>query len=463
MFGELVDELVGLPDAALDEVVREAELTRRAADARLAAATAIIDARQSYKADGHVSTRSYLKATLNCSGTTANRIRKRAALVDQHGAVGEAWLRGHIGTDQVDTLARAHSHPRAGHRFGEFEHLLLDHAEHLEHIDLERVVDRYIVLGDTDGAFDDQQFQEDERTASVTVTKGAVDVHASGGDPITAVEMKEIFERACEEEFEKDCAARRAEFGDDALSHPLPRTAKQRRFDALRQIFLAWVTAPADGITPEPLVNIVIDERTMGEVLERHGLIDGTDVLGLEDDPSDRDDGHHDEQISLLDRRCHTSTGVAIHPDVALAAMVRGHVRRVVVDSAGVIIDFGRSRRLFTGKAREAAQLLAVSCSHRGCDIPARFCDVDHLDEWVAHAGPTDQRNGAPMCGHHDRFKHERRLRARRAADGCIRLIRPDGSVVKPVGERDPEWAEPPPSTSWPRPPDDFFARPSPN
>ena len=37
---------------------------------------------------------------------------------------------------------------------------------------------------DQDGAFADQKFHEDQRTASVRVDDGAVRVHASGGDPL---------------------------------------------------------------------------------------------------------------------------------------------------------------------------------------------------------------------------------------------------------------------------------------
>ena len=60
----------------------------------------------------------------------------------------------------------------------------MDHAEHLE--------------------FDDQQFQEDERTAHVTLDNGAVEVHASGGSPTAAEEMSAVFELAVEDEFDKD-------------------------------------------------------------------------------------------------------------------------------------------------------------------------------------------------------------------------------------------------------------------
>ena len=51
-----------------------------------------------------------------------------------------------------------------------------------------------------------------------------------------------------------------------------------------------------------------------------------------------------------------------------------------------------------------------------------------------------------PLCDAHDRRKHANSIRSRRAANGRIYLIRPDGSVIKPVGETDPDWSEPDPT-----------------
>ncbi len=442
MSRQLIEEYTGLSDSDLDDVIATAEADRNRADARIAAVSTVIAARQSFVDDGYRTIRSYLKGTLNCSGSRANRIRKQSDLIDSHPDIGDLWADGHVGTEQVDLLARASSHKRAGDRFDEFEPILVDHAEHLPHDDFAVVVDRFITLVDSRGAFDDQQFREDERSANVSIVNGAIDVHATGGSPLAAEEMKAIFDLAVQAEFDIDCADRRTEHGDDALSHPMPRTAQQRKFDALHQIFLAWATVPAHGKNPEPLVNLVIDQVTAGSVLAAHGLVDDPDLFGI------GADAFAAAEADLLARRCHTTTGTPVHPDIALVAMIRGRIRRVVIDSHSVVTDMGRTRRLFTGSARTAAQMLVATCTHRGCDIPARFCDVDHRDEWAADDGPTDQNNAMPACGHHDRWKHANRIRTRRATNGRIYLIRPDGTVIKPAGEREPDWAEPPSSVA---------------
>lgn len=439
MSARLIEEFMELDDAELDVVIAEAEADRNHADARLAAATSVVSARQSFRDDGYRSMRSYLKGTLNCSGTRANKIRKRAALINEHPTIGETWADGHVGTEQIDTLTKAHTHEVAGGRFAEFEPLLLDHAEHLVLDDLGVAVQHFILQADPDGSFDDQKFREDESAASVTVTNGAVDVHASGGSPQEAEEISAVFALAVEAEFDKDCEARRREFGDDALAHPLPRTAQQRKFAALHQIFISWAAVPPDAKTPEPLVNLVIDHVTTGKVLAAHGLIDDPDLFRI--GPRAFAEAEHD----LLARRCHTATGTPVHPDVVLEAMVAGRIRRVVVDADNVVVDMGRTSRLFTGNARSAARLLVTRCTHPGCDVPAKFCDVDHRKEWVGDDGPTDQANAMPLCGPDDRWKHANGIRSRRASNGRIYLVRPDGSTIKPASEREPEWVEPPP------------------
>jgi hypothetical protein len=435
MFVARIDELADAGIAVLDVVLAAAKRKRDEADLEIAAVAAVVDSRQLFQEHSQSSIKAYLKQQLNCSGVDALRIKRRARLFNQHPEIAEVFGDSRIAVGQVDVMASAQQHPRAGGQFGEFAGLFLGQAERLEHDDFADVVKHFVVQADQDGSFSDQKFHEDQRTASVRVDDGAVRVHASGGDPLRSVEMKEIFERAVDAEAHKDFETRRAEHGADALAHPMPRSADQRRFDAIYAIFAASVVAPANGKRPEPLVNIVIDPATSLEVLAKYGLIDLSDL----DTNSDLTGV---AKVDPTSRRCATSTGVAVHRDVALQAMFAGSVRRVVVDAHDVVIDMGRTQRLFTGKARQAAQLLAVRCGFRGCDVAGEFCDVDHVTPWV-DGGETDQANSMPLCGSHDRRKHRQQLQGRRDRHGRIHLIRPDGSVIKPLNAHDPEWADP--------------------
>ncbi len=326
-----------------------------------------------------------------------------------------------IGVGQLDLLADVARHPVAGERFGEFAPLLCEQAEQLDYTDFAVAVAHFKAMADPDGSFNDQAFHEDHRTASVNVTGGTVNVHASGGDPIRAVEMKQVFDLACQAEFQRDCATRRDLHGDDALAQPLPRSAEHRGFDAMYEIFIHYITTRVGGARPEPLVNIIIDSTTALDTLARHGLLD-----------LDVDDADATGPADPSRRRCATSTGVAIHPDEALKAMIRGSVRRVIVDAHDVVINLGRTQRLFTGKARHAAQLLTVHCGYRGCDVPAQFCDIDHINEWSADGGDTNQANALPLCGTHDRWKHRQRLRGKRDSSDASTSSHPTAPSSNP-------------------------------
>ena len=108
--------------------------------------------------------------------------------------------------------------------------------------------------------------------------------------------------------------------------------------------------------------------------------------------------------------------------------MIWGQVRRVVVDSAGVVINMGRRRRLFTGNARQAVLLQSSRCVVAGCAAPIRRCQADHLTEWSRH-GPTDGPNGAPVCGRHNRLKNSG-YRVHRDQHGFWHTYRPDGTEI---------------------------------
>ncbi len=111
-----------------------------------------------------------------------------------------------------------------------------------------------------------------------------------------------------------------------------------------------------------------------------------------------------------------------------MLAALHGHVRRVVLDSAGNVIDLGRRRRLFEGAAREAVFLQAIRCIWPGCVDPAGRCQADHIDDWQ-HGGATRPANGAPLCGRHNRWKN-RGYTVWRDAEGNWRTYRPDGTEI---------------------------------
>ena len=98
--------------------------------------------------------------------------------------------------------------------------------------------------------------------------------------------------------------------------------------------------------------------------------------------------------------RCSTLDGVPLEPVEQFFSSLVNHVRRVIVNTKGVVIDLGRKARLFTGSARLAAQLQHPHCIWPGCDTPTSRCEIDHLHPH-AQGGPTNPDNSAPLCGFH--------------------------------------------------------------
>jgi hypothetical protein len=182
---------------------------------------------------------------------------------------------------------------------------------------------------------------------------------------------------------------------------------------------------PAGGRGPSFVVNLVCDLPTSEALLARHRLIPFTDDL---------------PPVDLSAMRCETDRGMQIPPEHLLQAALLGHVRRVIVDDDGVVLDMGRKRRLFTGAARVAAKLMATHCGHPGCTVGSHYADVDHLDEWGRDGGATDVGNSFIRCGSHTRFKHRLGLVDRRAKSGHVVTFRRDGTPMLPVGCRLPEF-----------------------
>jgi hypothetical protein len=218
--------------------------------------------------------------------------------------------------------------------------------------------------------------------------------------------IESVLERFEQAEFDADWAATVRAHGEAACAALMPRTAAQRRADAVVAIFERAAASPAGSTPAVPLVNIVVDVHTLAEAL---GGATSTDI-----DPRDR--------------RCETTGGRLLPPSDVVAAMWWGRVRRVVVDPTGVVIDLGRTRRLFTGAAREAVMLQTHRCVAAGCTVPVARCEADHVLPW-RDGGPTDQRNAAPLCGHHNRWRSNGH-RVWRDHAGYWHTSRPDGTEI---------------------------------
>jgi len=446
MMKERIADLVDAPAGVLDQRVRDLELQRRRLEAELAETIAVAEARQIHLVDGHRSMKGYLRAACNWSNGEVARLRSSARVVDAHDSVGEAWHSGRVGGVQVAELAKVHANRRVADRFAAFVPILLEQAETLRFEDFKLVVQHFVNLADADGAHDDRD-AIDQRTARAVHVDGRLDLRVSGGDRLATAEFLEILDRFTEREFQQDLAIRRSALANDPDAPiPEPRTKRQIRFDAV--VAMARSAAAHDGVASraEPLVSVVVDQRTMSWVIAHSGLGSARSLTGDSIDPftglpqpADLLDDLLGDPASFLDRRCQTENGVPLRPVDVLRAALSGHTRRVVLGARRVPVDMGRSVRVFTGAARDAATLLVDTCDHPGCDVPAAWCQVDHSTEW-ADSGETNQANAGIECGFHNRDKHRKRRRTRRSVDGRMHTFRADGTIMLPVGCRPPRF-----------------------
>jgi hypothetical protein len=255
--------------------------------------------------------------------------------------------------------------------------------------DFAQICERFHAHTDPDGNHRDHELSRANRGVSNnTVGTGHI-LHAEG-DALTGEVLSKILDDHANAEYDTDVADLHAMYGDQAKQHPLPRTAKQRRYDALVAIFLK--AAGADGtVRLTPLVNIVTNEETLNQVI--------TNYYG-HPDPAQTTEPPTTQRMWL----CQTVAGAPVSPSDLLLAALLGQIRRVVVDSVGRVIDLGRRSRLFTGATREAVLLSGDRCCWPGCGRPGP--QIDHLKPWACATGETNSLNGAPLCGAHNRHKH---------------------------------------------------------
>jgi hypothetical protein len=320
-----------------------------------------------------------------------------------------AAVAGEVGVGQMHALAAVVTNPRVGQHLDGSEALLVGYACTLAFDDFITVLAGWEQAADPDGADQAHDRAHRERRASVSLVGARMFLDAVGG-LAAGVQLEEILDRYTQLEWDDEWAAGVAEHGDRMHKTLMVRTPAQRRFDALLRAMRVAAGWDDTEITPVT-VNIVVDQQTFEQQLATAA---GASPAPL--DPAD------------TARRCGTGRGVVLHPADVLAAAWVGHVRRIVLGADGVVLDMGTRTRLFTGAVREAVMLSGARCVWPGCDRPVTHCQADHSTPH-GREGPTATWNGAPMCGHHNRWK-TRGFQTTRQPDGQWTILRVNGSQI---------------------------------
>ena len=410
---EPILDVDALDDDALLQLLRDSEADRRRREAFQAAVIAEIDRRRLWRHDGHASVYGLVRVVTQRPTYEITQLVQTAALMADEPVVADALFNGDLGVAQVHGLAKARAHPRCGDELSVDLDRLLHQALSLSFSEFTTRVECWVNTHDMDGADQKAAACHARRDVFFHVYDGEFYGTIHGG-ALSGAGMKEILERFADAEFDKDWAWTLEHHGHNATPSLMPRTAPQRRFDALEAMAMASVSTPPGAQPPEPVVNLICDPVTFATILARY--------LGLSDPPEPP------QGCAGVERHCETTDGVTVAPVEVLAALLLGHVRRVVQDSQGVVIDMGRRMRLFSGNARIAAHLGLMRCIWAGCEIPASRCHTDHLTNW-AHGGHTRPHDGAPCCPRHNQWKN-RGYQVTRDPHGHFHTWRPDGTEI---------------------------------
>ncbi len=147
-----------------------------------------------------------------------------------------------------------------------------------------------------------------------------------------------------------------------------PRHHGQRTHDALEEVcdrLLRSDTLPDTGGTPATVI-ITIDEHDLHD-RRRWGV---------------------------------TSDGTTLSADAVVGLADQADVYPTVINSLGVVLQVGRTRRLATCGQTMALIARDGGCSFPGCDRPPEWCERHHVTAWV-DGGLTDLDNLTLLCGYH--------------------------------------------------------------
>lgn len=171
--------------------------------------------------------------------------------------------------------------------------------------------------------------------------------------------------------------------------------------------------------------------------------------------------GGRERPSLLLTASVETLVGLSDAPGNTLFGdLVPAHVLRRLVSTAevqtavsdgGEVVALSTTHRLATDGQWRALVARDGGCRWAGCEMPAHFCDVDHLTPWEL-GGPTELPNLILLCRHHHMVKHAPgTVIVGDAIDLCVQLA--NGRRVEcpprpldsgPLGSRSPGLPRPP-------------------
>ena len=402
--------IVAMTPAECEAYLRALDRERRRAEAKVATFLHSVASVGGHLVDGHRTPRAFGQAACNWSVAEAGRLVRAGATLDRFPSAAALAEAGELGVAQLHALSSVVANPRVQEHLAESEARLVGEAVALDYADYLTFLNTWVAAADPDGAHQSAERAHRNRRARIGILGNECYLDAAGG-ATHGVQLKEILDAFTHSEWLADWDEGILHHGERMCPGLMSRTDAQRRFDALVAVFHAAATMTGDSTGTAVTVNLLVGLDAFEHHLEK--------ALGGDPAPLDPNDPMN---------RCETDSGVVIDAYDMLIAAATGQVRRVVLDSAGVVVDMGRKQRLFTGPLRDAVLLSAHRCTWPACAVPGSACQADHVLPW-SQAGPTSTANGGLECGHHNRWK-TRGYRTWRDPKGHWHHYRPDGTEL---------------------------------
>ena len=378
-------------DAARLDRVRRLATARNRLDAQLTFAVRTAENAQSAEHDGLRTMRSWLRTHTRISDRAARQLLETGRALEALPATAAAFGAGVIGAEQVAAIAPVVSPKRLEQAAAQdvdvtaIETELVGIAERLSVQRLREAVHFYTERLDPDGAEPDPT---EGRQLSMSRLldgrwRGTFELDDIGGEKLAAA-------------IEAIAAAGRCK-GDT-------RGAAQARGDALVQLADMYL---ASGRLP------------MLRTVKPHIIV----TIGVEDlvDPATGPGA------------ARTGMNGRISAAKARRLACDGRISRMTLDADGLPLDVGREERVVPPHIRRAVVERDRDCVFTGCEAPHWWCDVHHLDEWLADDGETSLDNSGLLCErHHTKVHHGYRVeRDDTAPPGSRwRTYRPDGTQI---------------------------------
>ena len=184
-----------------------------------------------------------------------------------------------------------------------------------------------------------------------------------------------------------------------------------------------WTPSGADPVHPAPGLSVAVDVTVPLDRLIGRPPEPGRDRPPGTAPPDDPPPGPPPiPRVSIGGR-------TAPVPDAVARALAAGGTwRRLVTDPlSGAVIDVGRTRYRPPAALADLVRARDGACTHPGCAVPARRCDLDHITPWSG-GGTTGLDNLTALCRTHHRLKHAPGWTLTRTPGGDLTWTTPTGA-----------------------------------